>query len=82
MKRVMEVYNPNVIVMQSGADSIAYDKLGNFNLSTRGHGFCIEHMKTYGIPMILLGGGGYTVANVARLWAYETSIALGHPLDS
>ena len=27
--------------------------------------------------MILLGGGGYTLRNVPRCWAYETSIALG-----
>ena len=25
----------------------------------------------------MLGGGGYTIRNVARCWTYETSIALG-----
>ena len=25
------------------------------------------------IPFILLGGGGYTVKNVARTWTYETA---------
>ena len=34
-------------------------------------------MKTFGKPIILLGGGGYTVNNVARLWLYETSVAVG-----
>ncbi|KIM38720.1 hypothetical protein M413DRAFT_447667 [Hebeloma cylindrosporum] len=29
------------------------------------------------IPLILLGGGGYTVKNVARTWTYETACALG-----
>lgn len=24
----------------------------------------------------MLGGGGYTIRNVARCWAYETSVAL------
>ena len=26
---------------------------------------------------VLLGGGGYTIRNVARCWAYETSVLLG-----
>ena len=42
MKRVMELYNPNAIVMQCGADSMAYDLLGGFNLSTKGHGELVK----------------------------------------
>ena len=34
-------------------------------------------MKTFNVPLLLLGGGGYTVRNVARAWAYETGLALG-----
>lgn len=33
-------------------------------------------MKSFNIPLLVLGGGGYTVRNVARLWTYETSILL------
>lgn len=55
MTRVMEVYNPSVIVLQCGADSISGDRLGDFNLSSRGHGSCVEFMCNYNIPLILLG---------------------------
>ena len=41
-----------------------------------GHGRCVEFMKKYNLPLLLLGGGGYTIRNVARCWTYETSIAL------
>jgi len=34
-------------------------------------------MLTFGIPILMVGGGGYTVHNVARLWAYETGVAVG-----
>ena len=34
-------------------------------------------MMSYGVPLMLLGGGGYTVHNVSRLWAYETGITVG-----
>ena len=27
--------------------------------------------------MVLIGGGGYSLRNVARCWTYETSVALG-----
>jgi histone deacetylase 1/2 len=31
----MEVYRPNVAVIQCGADSLSLDKLGGFNLSIK-----------------------------------------------
>lgn len=40
--------------------------IGGFNVSTKGHGACISHMLKFGKPLILVGGGGYTVENVAR----------------
>ena len=33
-------------------------------------------IKDLGIPLLVLGGGGYTVRNVARCWTYETSVLL------
>jgi len=74
MQKVMEFYRPSVVVLQCGADSLSGDRLGCFNLSTRGHGKCVEFMKKFNVPLMLLGGGGYTLRNVARLWAYETSL--------
>ena len=38
MAKVMEVYRPDAIVFQSGADSLSGDRLGCFNLSIKGHG--------------------------------------------
>ncbi|PNW72318.1 hypothetical protein CHLRE_16g673150v5 [Chlamydomonas reinhardtii] len=74
MRRVMEVFRPEAIVMQCGADSLAHDRLGCFNMSLRGHGEAIRFMKEFGLPMLITGGGGYTKHNVARCWTYETAI--------
>jgi len=30
-------------------------------------------MKSYGLPLLVVGGGGYTIRNVARCWTYETA---------
>jgi len=76
MSRVMELYQPSAIVLQCGADSLSGDRLGCFNLTLRGHAKCVEFMKRYKLPLMLLGGGGYTIRNVARCWTFETSVAL------
>ncbi|KAL4235849.1 Histone deacetylase 2 [Mactra antiquata] len=76
MTKVMEMYQPSVIVLQCGADSLSGDRLGCFNLTLKGHGKAVEFMKKWNLPLMLLGGGGYTIRNVARCWTHETSIAL------
>lgn len=78
----MEFYQPSAIVLQCGSDSLAGDKLGCFNLSMRGHANCVEFVKSFGLPLLLLGGGGYTMRNVSRAWAYETGLAAGQELSS
>lgn len=73
----MEVYRPSVVVLQCGADSLAGDKLGCFNITMQGHASCVQFLRKHrDVPLILLGGGGYTVKNVARTWTYETACAL------
>lgn len=43
---------------------------------TKGHAKCVEFVKSFNLPMLMLGGGGYTIRNVARCWTYETAVAL------
>ncbi|KAJ4797264.1 Histone deacetylase [Rhynchospora pubera] len=76
MTKVMEVFQPGAIVLQCGADSLSGDRLGCFNLSVKGHAECVRFMRSFNVPMLLLGGGGYTIRNVARCWCYETAVAL------
>lgn len=76
----MEWYRPGAVVLQCGADSLAGDKLGCFNLSMKGHANCVAYVKSFGVPMIVVGGGGYTVRNVARAWTFETAVLLNEQL--
>lgn len=45
-----------------------------------GHGSCLEYLKKFNVPLILVGGGGYTLRNVPRCWTYETALALGQQI--
>ncbi|KAL1926372.1 hypothetical protein VTP01DRAFT_5893 [Rhizomucor pusillus] len=80
IQRIMDWYRPGAIVLQLGGDSLAGDRLGCFNLSMRGHASCVEFVKSFNVPMIMVGGGGYTIRNVARTWTYETGLAVGEDL--
>lgn len=82
MERVMEVYRPTAVVLQCGADSLTGDRLGCFNLTLKGHAACVEFMKSFNVPLLVLGGGGYTVRNVARCWTYETSVLVNSPIPT
>lgn len=74
--KIMERYRPGAVVLQCGADSLSGDRLGCFNLSLRGHADCVAYVKSFNVPTLVLGGGGYTMRNVARCWTYETAVLL------
>ncbi|KAL5342640.1 hypothetical protein BJX70DRAFT_356314 [Aspergillus crustosus] len=82
IKSVMEWYRPEAVVLQCGGDSLSGDRLGCFNLSMRGHANCVNYVKSFNLPTLILGGGGYTMRNVARTWAFETGILVGDTLGS
>ncbi|KAK6179259.1 histone deacetylase 3 [Patella vulgata] len=82
IQTVVEFYQPTCVVLQCGADSLGSDRLGCFNLSIKGHGECVKFVKDLGIPMLVLGGGGYTKKNVARCWTHETAVLLDEQISS
>lgn len=55
------------------AHDVQDDRIGDFNLSLSGHANCVEFVKKFNLPLMVLGGGGYTIRNVARCWAKETA---------
>ena len=81
LQKVMEIYQPGAVVLQCGADSLTGDRLGCFNLTLKGHAECVRFMKSFNVPLLVLGGGGYTIRNVARCWTYETAVLLDQHKD-
>jgi histone deacetylase 1/2 len=84
IQRLMEWFRPSAVMLQCGADSLVHDRLGFFNLSTKGHGECVAFVKKCcaGRPLLVCGGGGYTKTSVARCWAYETAVLLDQEISN
>ncbi|KAK3205770.1 hypothetical protein Dsin_019816 [Dipteronia sinensis] len=82
ISKVVETYLPGAIVLQCGADSLAGDRLGCFNLSIDGHAECVRFVKKFNLPLLVTGGGGYTKENVARCWTVETGVLLDTELPN
>lgn len=80
ISKIMEKFQPGAVVLQCGADSLSGDRLGCFKLSIRGHAECVNFVKSFNIPTLVLGGGGYTLRNVPRCWTFETAVLLDTPI--
>ncbi|EJD08441.1 histone deacetylase 8 [Fomitiporia mediterranea MF3/22] len=79
---VKDVFKPDYVVVQCGADGLAGDPHGIWNWSVGNEKgsmqWCVgEIIEKWETKVLLLGGGGYNSANVARAWASLTSGALG-----
>lgn len=72
LDKVYEHFMPEVM---------AGDEIGDFNLTSNGHGTCIKKVLGYNIPVVLLGGGGYHVVNVAKCWTSHTALVLNQDID-
>ena len=51
-------------------ESTQYTSLVGFFLRSE----CVKFVRSFNVPTLVLGGGGYTVRNVARCWTFETSL--------
>ncbi|CAN0224233.1 unnamed protein product [Lampetra fluviatilis] len=81
LQDVFVTFNPEVVVCQLGADTLAGDPMCSFNLTPRGIGRCLQSILEWRLPTLVLGGGGYHQPNTARCWAYLTALILGQTLS-
>ena len=77
----MDTFKPGAIVLQCGADSLAGDRLGCFNITSMCHGSCVDFVKEFGVPLLVLGGGGYTISSVSTPWWYSYATCISHHLS-
>jgi acetoin utilization protein AcuC len=74
---LIAAYNPDVIVLQLGADALAGDPLAHLQLTNNTYAEIINQLMGFGKPILATGGGGYNVENTVRAWALAWSVLCG-----
>ena len=70
-------FDPDVFVVQLGADALAGDPLANLQLTNNVYVEIINRLLSYGKPILMTGGGGYNVENTVRAWALAWTVLTG-----
>jgi acetoin utilization protein AcuC len=65
---LLEAFDPEYIILQVGADAHFADPLTHLGLTSRGWLGLARSVIALGKPVIALGGGGYNLDTVTRLW--------------
>lgn len=74
---LLEAFAPQVLVLQLGVDAHYLDPLAHLQLTTRAYSVILPRLLGLASKVVALGGGGYDIAAVARVWALEYGWMLG-----
>ena len=78
----LKKYRPEIILVQCGADGHIDDRLAHLRLTTKVYAEVVSQMHDLAHNLcngrlLLFGGGGYTLANVPRVWTVAFSTLAG-----
>jgi acetoin utilization protein AcuC len=77
---LVERFTPDVLVTQHGIDSHFTDPLTHLQVSTRAREHVVRAFRSFGLPWVAMGGGGYDLDAVARGWSLEFLVMLDAPV--
>src|SRR5438128_12596889 len=83
----LKKFRPEIILVQCGADGHLDDRLAHLRLTTNAYSEIVEEMHRLAHELcngrlLLFGGGGYTLANVPRVWTVAFATLAGVKLDN
>ncbi len=73
----LEAFDPDIIMMELGMDTLAGDPLAHLNLTNNVLADLLERVRALGRPVLAVGGGGYHIPNTVRGWALCWSVLTG-----
>lgn len=77
----LERFKPGAIVLQMGTDAHFLDPLGHLQAAAQDWLAVIRHVQALGIPLVAVGGGGYNLTTVPRMWTAATLTLMGIPFE-
>lgn len=66
---LIKAYDPNVIVLELGMDTLAGDPVAHLSLTNNAFAEIISGLMRFNKPILATGGGGYDVEKTVRGWA-------------
>lgn len=74
---IVRHFSPEAIVLQMGCDAHVLDPLGRLRVHIHEWLGAVEDVRSLGVPILAVGGGGYRIQNVPRMWAGAVLTLLG-----
>lgn len=74
---VLKKFNPDVMILELGMDSLSNDPMAHLSLTNNAHAAIIHALMDLGKPILATGGGGYNIDNTVRGWTLAWSILSG-----
>lgn len=66
---LLNKFDPEVIVLQMGTDPHFLDPLGHLQVAAQEWLAAVRLVRDLGLPIVAVGGGGYALECVPRMWA-------------
>lgn len=73
----IKAFKPDILVTQLGVDTFETDPITNLSLTTNGFEAMVKEFRSFNLPWVALGGGGYDMSNCARAWTLAWGIMKG-----
>jgi acetoin utilization protein AcuC len=73
----IKAFKPDVLVTQLGVDTFESDPITNLSLTTNGFEAMVREFRSFNLPWVALGGGGYDMSNCSRAWTLAWGIMNG-----
>lgn len=74
---LLEVFRPEVVVLELGMDGLAGDPLAHLSLTNHAHARVLDHLLRLRVPLLVAGGGGYHVDQTVRGWVLAWAVTAG-----
>ncbi len=74
---LLRAFEPESILLQLGADAHLRDPLAHVCLTTQGWIAAVQDVMALNVPIVAVGGGGYNMTTVPRMWALATATLAG-----
>lgn len=74
-------FEPQAVVLQMGTDAHFQDKLGHLQVSAQEWVEAVAIVKQFELPIVAVGGGGYNLTTVPRMWTAAILTLAGIPFE-